>query len=252
MQVSAYLILKNRNPKTFNDITQSIKHYIQFLLADPRLKPVLFEYWHKLLSSPNEQLVKRLTDLIIFSMEEFGLDEQDMMVQEAIRVHILLDDRKDPRSPFKFYKELQEKRSQLIDLDEIKVLQERFDGQKLCLNFFYFQKLSRENSEGGVQFKNLPAYSKNFLSKMTESLEKKLGDDLRLASYITNTFAQEYAVLKAGALGSNYLQNLLNVEGSADAFVPRLQASSLPFQPSSSPCLMKHHQGLFHCAKRPS
>jgi hypothetical protein len=165
--------LKNHNPKTFDDITQSIKHYIQFLLANPRLKPVLFEYWHKLLSSPNEQLVKRLTDLTIFSMEEFGLDEQDMIVQEAIRVRILLDDPKDPRSPFKFYKELQEKRSQPIDLDEIKVLQERFDGQKLCLNPFYFQKLSRENSEGGVQFKNLPAYSKNFLSKMTESLEKK-------------------------------------------------------------------------------
>jgi hypothetical protein len=176
--LNLFLELEKQDRTHFEKITyrNNVKQKcLAFLMTnDQNLKASIIKHWYGLLSSPDKERAKRIADLIVTNMELFALYESDEIVQEAILVGILLETSDDPLNPYNFFDQLKKRREEPIAIDLAKLPREILEGITLRLNPVYMKTLPQMV----VTFKDLPKYSRDYLSKMQKQIETRLKDPL--------------------------------------------------------------------------
>ncbi|MDP1723201.1 MAG: hypothetical protein Q8L85_00675 [Alphaproteobacteria bacterium] len=90
----------------------------------PEEKVVFQTHWQQLMENYDNPVRARMAVNFIGDDDnvlKLGLDSEGEFVQQALRIGILLDDSKDPKSPYKVHGNLLQKREELIDLQTLKL-----------------------------------------------------------------------------------------------------------------------------------
>lgn len=203
------LDLKNTTDRqVFEKVTSSPANCLSYLMQNNlAIKQSVFDNWTKLLGSPDQRIAQKISSFILIYQDSLGLNEEDPIIQEALRVRMLLETSDDPLNPYNFFRRLGDLREQPVNLEAISLPKEIIEGLTVRLNPEYLKKLSGI----AVTFRDLPVYSKDFFIKMKYQIDSRINDQLRI---------ENYEDLMSGSLGSDYLNNLLNVQGQADDAVP--------------------------------
>ncbi|WP_032113762.1 hypothetical protein [Candidatus Paracaedibacter symbiosus] len=194
------------------------------LQLDSPWRAKVFDHWTRQLSSPDERQVRELSNLILENINNFHLHQEHPIVQEALRVRILLADRRHSLNPYSFYKALKAKREEPVDLNQIQLPEEIMEGQRVQLNPVYLQTLGQNAYATGVPLETLPPYSATFFQDMRKQIEDRLQTHPQLNAKIQSMFESSFAELTAGALGSSFLPSLLHVDESQNRIVSLLSA----------------------------
>lgn len=179
----------------------------ELMQSDETIKEYVLEKWSAILLSDDEKAVLQLSETIIFYFELFGLHELHPLVQDALRVRTLLENTDDERNPYNFHNKVKRLRAEVVELDDALLPSEIIEGLKVQVNQRYLKALPALV----VRFKDLPRYSKDFLSTMRAQIERRLSAQLTI---------DNYDALIQGSLGSGYVQSLLNIRGKPDDIVP--------------------------------
>ncbi len=185
-----------------------------------KARSVVLEYIMQNLPSPDKYKAYSAVEYTFNHGERLGLIQEDAVFQEAIRVGILLNQSDDPRSPFRVYEDLQKKRKQKVDYTALKPAKEIIAGCSLQLIPESFRKIQ----EAQITYAELPKYSKTFLQDMSSKLKQRVEKEKDLDKDICKIVGSGFNGLMAGALGGDYLENLLLNDGEQHERVPILVA----------------------------
>lgn len=205
------------------DEEHSFKDYLHPALSDllinyystfqPEEKVVFQTHWKQLMENYDNLLRARMAVNFIGDDENvlsLGLDPEGEFVQQALRVGVLLDDSKNPKSPYKVHGNLLQKREELIDLQTLKLpFQYVSYGDiqyNISLNPVFLKKLSNKI----IDIYSIPNVKSSDFVDLLNKLEERIKNPLIYAEVQNLLERHSFDDIKLKAIGDNaYLFYLL-------------------------------------------
>lgn len=203
-QLLDVLINKQADDSEYFDKMPKTRYFQVDLLKDTLIHGKLIQCWQKILLSPDMSAVRETSMKIIDSYPLLGLLETDLIVQEALRALILLNNSQDPLNPYNLHKRLLEKREEVINFEACILPRETVDDKSVFLNPLYLKNLKGTV----IHISDLPPYTKSFLFDIRSQL------DLRFGERSNNPeIKKSWEELSRNSLEGDYLESLLAVKG---------------------------------------
>lgn len=222
--ITSFQKIQNEAPAVFNDL---LIHDLSVIFEKIQTngvftKETLFEYWENVLrTSPDQEKVRRIANVITRDFHRFGLLEEDELVQLALRFSINLNNSQFSRNPYKIFKDLEDKLKTPVDLSLISPKTLEIEGAQYALNPQYIRD---EMAQYAIKPGDLLPYSPNLLSTLSDRLKEKVRSNQELDKEIEESMGMTVNDLINAALGDGILYRHVNPRTDIDGNIPVIAA----------------------------